>query len=135
MDGGVRVSDVMSREVLTVAPDAVVGAAADRLAGVGVGSVVIVRDGAPAGILTTGDVAAVVASHAGTETTRVAEVMTTDPTTVAPDSDLLTAARRMREGGFEHLPVVEAGQLVGIVSTTDIAYVLPRVLTDTDADG
>jgi CBS domain-containing protein len=46
--------------------------------------------------------------------------MTPAVTTVSPDDDLQTAARRMLERGHKRLPVVAAGRLVGIVSRRDL---------------
>ena len=46
--------------------------------------------------------------------------MTRDPKTVTPDDPLAGAARILREHGFHHLPVVEEGKLVGILSDTDL---------------
>jgi CBS domain-containing protein/acyl dehydratase len=122
-----RVRDVMTKDVQTVTPGAVVAAAADRLQGTGVGSLLVIREGEPVGIVTTGDVTAVVAGHGSPETTRVADAMTPDPVTVDADTTVQGAVRVLREHGFEHLPVTEDGQVVGIVSTTDVAYALSRL--------
>jgi acetoin utilization protein AcuB len=50
----------------------------------------------------------------------VGKRMTRDPMTVSPDDPLAKAARILRERGFHHLPVVEGGKLVGILSDTDL---------------
>jgi acetoin utilization protein AcuB len=50
----------------------------------------------------------------------VADAMTPDPTTVAPDDSLRLARDRMAEGGFRRLPVVQSGRLVGIVTDRDL---------------
>jgi acetoin utilization protein AcuB len=50
----------------------------------------------------------------------VADVMTPDPTTVAPDDSLRLARDRMAEGSFRRLPVVQCGRLVGIVTDRDL---------------
>jgi len=47
--------------------------------------------------------------------------MTSDPTTVGPDTDTDEALRTMLDRGFRHLPVVEDGKVVGIVSIRDLA--------------
>ena len=51
---------------------------------------------------------------------RVGKRMTRNPKTVSPDDPLSAAARILREHGFHHLPVVEGGKLVGILSDTDL---------------
>jgi acetoin utilization protein AcuB len=53
-------------------------------------------------------------------TTRVADYMTDRPVTVAPDDDLAVAAQRMADLGVRHLPVVEGGRLLGVLSMRDL---------------
>ncbi|HYC44452.1 MAG TPA: CBS domain-containing protein [Burkholderiales bacterium] len=52
-------------------------------------------------------------------TTRLADVMTGNPQTIPPDSGFSTALHIMHDGHFRHLPVVEDGRLIGIVSVRD----------------
>ena len=47
--------------------------------------------------------------------------MTHDPKTVAPDMDTEDALHTMLDNGFRHLPVVERGKVVGMVSMRDLA--------------
>lgn len=51
--------------------------------------------------------------------TLLVEVMTRDPETLGPGHRAIEALRLMRDGGFRHIPVVEDGRLVGIVSRGD----------------
>ena len=50
----------------------------------------------------------------------IADVMTPDPITVAPDDSLRLARDRMAEGSFRRLPVVQSGRLIGIVTDRDL---------------
>jgi acetoin utilization protein AcuB len=54
--------------------------------------------------------------------TRVREVMTPDPQVISPDKTLERAYAVMKEEGFRHLPVVQDGVLIGILSMTDIGH-------------
>ncbi len=54
----------------------------------------------------------------------VAQWMTRDPETVDPDVPVREALQRMLEGGFRHLPVAEAGRVVGMVSIRDLGRAL-----------
>ena len=54
----------------------------------------------------------------------VADMMTADPTTVAPDTDLHEAARLIAEHRHNRLPVVEHGRLVGVVTRLDVLEAL-----------
>jgi CBS domain-containing protein len=51
--------------------------------------------------------------------TTLAEVMTPDPDTILPRSTAIDALRLMRDGGYRHLPVIEGGMIVGVVSRGD----------------
>jgi CBS domain-containing protein len=51
---------------------------------------------------------------------QAADMMTRDPDTVAPDTDVREAARLIHESGHNRLPVVEDGRLVGVVTRVDV---------------
>ena len=77
----------------------------------------VVDEGTLVGIVTEHDIR----SHAGyLETTDVKAAMSRDPLTVTPNTPLHEAAQLLAERKIEHLPVLEDGQLVGIISTRDI---------------
>ena len=57
---------------------------------------------------------------------KVADMMTKDPTTVGPDTSVREAARIVSESGHNRLPVIEHGQLVGVVSRADVLGALAR---------
>ena len=85
-----------------------------------VGAVIIVEDGKLAGIFTERDVVfGVVAQDRDARTTRLAEVMTRDPQTIHPDKPFPDALHIMHERGFRHVPVVEDGRPVGVISARD----------------
>jgi CBS domain-containing protein len=116
------VGDHMTRGVLTISSDASLGDAAAKMAERGVGAVVIVEGEAIAAILTERDVMkAVGAGKDGSAS--VADWMTRHPDTIEPDDTTDHAASLMIHGGFRHLPVVEEGKVVGIVSIRDLMRV------------
>ena len=125
------VRDVMSREVVTIDPDAPVIEAARLMKKNDIGSVVVVTPrGEVIGIVTEKDlVTRVVAENRNPLETRVREVMTPNPVTVYDDTPLETAARLMAERGIGHLPVVDrAGRLVGILAKSDILEFTPELI-------
>ena len=61
----------------------------------------------------------VVAEDRDARTTRLADVMTRNPQTIHPDKAFPDALRLMYEGGFRHVPVVEDGRPVGVISARD----------------
>jgi CBS domain-containing protein len=86
-----------------------------------IGAILVTRAEALVGIITERDIVfRVVAERRDPEKTLISEVMTPDPDTIAPRADVLTALERMQTGGYRHLPVVDDGALVGIVSIRDI---------------
>jgi CBS domain-containing protein len=117
------VREVMSTALVTVNPSAMMIEAARVMSEAGVGSALVVDGDSLVGIFTERDILRVFEQmHA--DPTRVAPVsngMTRDPETIDPDASVGTAMDRMLERGFRHLPVTEAGVLVGVVSMRDLA--------------
>ena len=69
--------------------------------------------------------------------TRVEEVMTPDPLTLAPSAKIRDAYALMKERGFRHVPIVDGDVLKGIISMTDIGYLgarIPEILSMTIGD-
>ena len=62
-------------------------------------------------------------------TVKVGSIMTSEPTTVSPDEDLVEAARKILQLKVGGLPVVEDGRLVGILTETDLVEALIELLT------
>lgn len=112
----------MTRSLLTVSADATIGEAAARMAERGVGAVVVLDGERIAAILTERDVMkAVAAGRDGSAP--VSAWMTRHPDTIEPTDTTDHAASLMIHGGFRHLPVLEDGRVVGIVSIRDLMRV------------
>jgi CBS domain-containing protein len=122
------VADVMSRKLLTVEPTTDLSEAAAKMNERGVGAALVLTGEAVSGILTERDVLRAVATGS-VEGTHVAAWMTRDPDTVEASESLGQAAAVMIHGGFRHLPVVDGGKPVGIVSIRD----LMRVVVDDES--
>lgn len=85
-----------------------------------IGAVMVSDDGATLkGIFTGRDAVRAMAECRNPVATRIEVLMTPDPTTIAPNATAIEALRLMSDGGFRHLPVVEEGRIVGIVSRGD----------------
>jgi CBS domain-containing protein len=82
---------------------------------------VLVTDpkGGLAGIFTGRDLVRIVAAGKSAEKTTLHAAMTADPHTMPPGHHAIDALRVMRDGGFRHIPVVEEGRIIGIVSRGD----------------
>ena len=116
------VSNHMATDLLTVEPDVRLAEAARRMAQRGVGAVLVLEGERLAGILTERDLLKAVAAGF-TDEARVSEWMTRQPETVEPDESTDQAASLMIHGGFRHLPVVEGGRPIGILSIRDLMRV------------
>jgi CBS domain-containing protein len=112
--------ELMTREVLEVAPEDTLGQAAEVMVERGVGSAVVSDFGRLIGILTERDLLRAVAGRVHSSEARVREWMTPEPVTATTSTDLEEAARTMLEQGFRHLPVVEDERPIGIVSIRDV---------------
>ena len=116
------VSNHMSTDLLTVESDERLAEAARRMAQRGVGAVLVLERERLTGILTERDLLKAVAAGF-TDEARVSEWMTRQPETVEPDETTDQAASLMIHGGFRHLPVVEGGRVIGILSIRDLMRV------------
>jgi CBS domain-containing protein len=121
------VADVMTRELVSIDGEASVTDAAKLMTSRRVGAALVFTGERLAGILTERDVLRAVAE--GRLDTTAADAMTPHPETVEPDESTAQAATLMIHGGFRHLPVVEQGAVVGIVSIRD----LMRIVLDDEA--
>jgi CBS domain-containing protein len=121
----VIVSDLLRRkgnEVTSAPPDTSVADLLELLAEHGIGAVVVSTDGvAVAGIVSERDVVRAMRT-AGAEllTAPVADVMTADVVVAAPEEPVEALMRLMTERRIRHVPVVDAGRLVGIISIGDV---------------
>lgn len=113
-----RVRAVMSAPVRLVDPSCTLREAADVLVSAGIGSVVI-DDDRP-GILTKTDLVTALRDSYDPGATPVTAVMTPDPVTVDADAPIQAAVDAMDHHGVKRLPVTAGGQVVGIVTTTDL---------------
>lgn len=113
------VAEHMSRDLLTVEPSVALAEAARAMHDRGVGAVLVLAADRLVGILTERDMLRAVATgHQPDEP--VSEWMTHHPETIEPADTTGHAAVLMIHGGFRHLPVVDAGELVGILSLRDL---------------
>lgn len=105
------------RKLLKAKPDITVRKAAVMMAKKNVGAILLLEGSALLGILTERDITfRTVAAGLDPETTQVREVMTLKPITISPLETFGHALLLMQEHGFRHLPVVDEGKVVGIVS-------------------
>jgi CBS domain-containing protein len=113
--------EVMRTEFISVAPEDTLGEVAQKMVDAKTGSAIVEDFGRMIGILTERDMLNAMAGRVHTSEARVREWMTADPLTATPDTPTEEAARTMLANGFRHLPVLEHGAVVGVVSLRQIA--------------
>ena len=115
-----RIADVMSLRVLTVTPDETVQLAIARMLEENVGSVAVCEGNHLVGIFTERDVMRLAGENSELQALRIGDVMTRRVLTVSPDDDILAAGALMADRRIRHLPVVQDGQVMGIVGLRDV---------------
>jgi CBS domain-containing protein len=116
------VREHMSRDLLSVDSGESITEVAQRMVERNVGAVLVLDGGRLVGIMTERDLMRAVARGLHGEAL-VAQYMTKDPETIAPDDTTQHAAVLMIHGGFRHLPVVDRDGVVGILSIRDLMRV------------
>jgi CBS domain-containing protein len=115
-----KVSDLEHHELFTAQADESLDVAADRMSWHQVGALPVFEGQHLVGIITERDLTAALAEGADPCLTPVSDYMTPAPDVLRPDSDLAEAARQMLQLGVRHLPVVQRGRLVGVLSMRDV---------------
>ncbi|QEL64220.1 putative inosine-5'-monophosphate dehydrogenase related protein [Oryzomicrobium terrae] len=111
---------IRDQHILTTSEESTVRQAVRRMADTRVGAIMVIRGGLLVGIFTERDALnRVLAPGLDPDTTPITLVMTPEPRTVSPERPLGYALHLMHTGGFRHLPVVDNGRPVGMVSVRD----------------
>ena len=119
-----KISDIVrSQDPLTLPAEATVREACRRMCERRVGAVLVTEDDRHlVGIFTGRDaVHRVLAEGKSANRTVLSAVMTRDPTSIPPGKTAIEALRLMEDGRYRHLPIVEDGKVVGIVSRFDFS--------------
>ena len=111
---------IEGQELVTAPATTTVRDAARLMKQHNVGAMMVVEGEKLVGVFTERDgLFRVLAAGLDGDATQLAAVMTPNPQTIAPESGFTTALQMMHDGGYRHLPVVENGRVIGIVSVRD----------------
>jgi len=118
------VREIIERDRLVkVGPDSTVKAAVDEMAEHCCGSIVVMDGEAVVGIFTERDLMLrVVREGRDAATTKMSEVMTKGPDTIAADAPVADAIRAMDEFSYRYLPVLDSGHCIGVISTRHLPF-------------
>ena len=126
-----RISEIMTEAAVVDSPDDTLEAAARKMWEQQTGSLLVLDGQDLLGIITERDVLKAVATGTPLDTP-VSDLMTKELITVEPGTSLRDAAAIMTEKWIRHLPVLEGGRLLGIVSQRDLSGVLAGALNEPD---
>ncbi len=123
------VEDVMTRSVHTISRESTACDVAVLFAEHTIGSAVVVapETSEVTGIVTESDIMQQVAAGADIEAVRVDSFLSAPVITIDSSEDIHTAADMMKDHSIRRLPVVDDGDLVGILTTTNLIHYLPRL--------
>lgn len=126
-----RVKDVMVYGAVMIEPTASVADAAALMAQEDVGMLVVGKGDRAEGVITDRDLLVRCVGQGEMADSRlVSEYLSSPVLTISPDEDLVVASQMMREKHIQRLPVVENGDLKGVISYTDIAQSFGQVMYD-----
>ncbi|HEU0056425.1 MAG TPA: CBS domain-containing protein [Gaiella sp.] len=111
--------DLMATDVLTVSPDTTIADAARRMIARETGAAVVIESDDLVGLISERDLMRAIPDACSPETP-VSERMSRQVMTAAPDTSIPEAMAIMIEGRFRHLPVVDGGRVLGMVSMRDL---------------
>ena len=117
----VEIRDVMTGSVVTTSPQRSVRQVAELMRERNVGSVVLIEDGRPVGIITDRDLAIAVLAEGHDSADEAGGYASAPVITAAPGLDLREAADLMVRHGIRRLPVLDGDRLSGIVTLDDLA--------------
>lgn len=107
--------------IFSVAPDAPVLEAIKLMAEHRIGALLVMRESELVGVLSERDYARkVILQGRSSSQTSVADIMSNSPLTVGPDTDVLDCMRLCTDSRIRHLPVVQDGAVVGVISIGDL---------------
>jgi len=117
-----KVRDIMSAAPACMAPGESVSAAARAMKQHGIGTVLVLTDGRPSGLVTDRDITVrVLAEGRDPRTTRIGDISSSELVVLDPDDDLAQAARLIRDRAVRRIPVLRNGTPVGVLSVADLA--------------
>lgn len=119
----VSIENLISRDLLRTTPDATLSDVATTMISMASGSVLVFDAQELVGVITLRDIVRAALQEPNIAQVQVKEYMTTHPWVVSPGWSVRDIAVRMINHGIEHVPVVQDGEVVGILSSLDlVAY-------------
>jgi CBS domain-containing protein len=123
------VRDIMTKDIVTIEDGQTALEAARIMSQKGISSLIVVKDGAPKGIITERDfVKKICAKQLQPSEIKIGAIMSRIRTVADPDTPIEIAVQRMANQGIRRLPIMHEGKVVGIITVTDLARYLRTML-------
>ena len=123
------VSNIMTKAVVTIDENRTALEAARLMSERRISSLIVIKDGMPQGILTERDfIKKVCAKELHISQVKIGNIMSKIRTYAEPDTPIEVAVQRMVNQRIRRLPIMQEGQVVGIVTVTDLARHLRTIL-------
>jgi CBS domain-containing protein len=127
----ISVRDIMTKSVIVVDSTITVNDAAKLMEDVKVGSIIVMENNIPVGIVTDRDFVVKIVAHAYQISTSVKQIMSTPLIVIGPDESVWMVVDLMYTRGIRKLPIVEDDKVIGIITATDLVNHL-AISTDED---
>lgn len=123
------IRDVMNRNVITIQSEVSAREAAKIMSKNQIGSLVVIDENKIMGILTETDIVKkIVSEDRDLDETKIKDIMTEKVLTIEPDKKVEDAVSMMTQNKIKRLPVVENEEVIGIITTSDIIVVEPKLI-------
>ena len=121
------VKDVMTKSVISVDSTTTAYDAAKKMEDAEIGSIVVIENGLPVGIITDRDFAIKITAHAYPIDTPIRRVMSTPLISIDPDSELRIVDDLMSSRKIRKLPVIDDDKVVGIITATNLVNHMAKI--------
>ena len=118
------IANVMTKSVISIDAVMTINEAAKMMEDAKVGAVIIMENNKPVGIVTDRDFAVKVAAHAYQISTPIKQIMSSPLISINSDETVRAAGDVMHDRGVRKLPVMDNGNVIGIITATDIVNLL-----------
>ena len=122
----ILVRDIMTKAIISVNTKTTVLQVAKMMENGGIGAVLVKKDGHLSGIITDRDYATKIVSHNLSSDTPVEQIMSSPLITINYDESISAAAKRMSSKKIRKLAVTDNGQIIGLVTSTDLVTQLTK---------
>ena len=125
----IKVKSIMKTRVITVDSGVNISDAAKIMTNNRVGSLIIMKDRKPVGILTDDDIVGIVARGRNPKSVRIKDLpLRKKFVTATPEEGVTEVSKKMIKNGIKRVPVIRDGKLMGIVSDKELLLVSPELL-------